>query len=64
MTQTKNKGNEKFTIEKLPQIFEGLIVEASESAKDFGQFHVFGTFFAKKNLRVFRGHVAVFFSRI
>ena len=38
----------------------GLIVEASESAKDCGQFHVFGTCL-KYFLRVFRGHVAVIF---
>ena len=34
----------------------GLIVEASESAKDCGQFHVFGTFL-QYFFESFRGHV-------
>ena len=38
----------------------GLIVEASESVNDCGQFHLFGIFLHCFFFRVFRGHIAVF----
>ena len=41
----------------------GLIVEASESVKDCGQFHLFGTFL-QYFFRVFIGHIAVFFKNL
>ena len=44
MTKTKIKANDKLTMKRDLRNFIGLIVEASESAKDCGQFHVFGTF--------------------
>ena len=43
MTKTKIKGKEKMTIEKRPQKYVGWIVKALETAKECGQFHVFGT---------------------
>ena len=44
MTKTEIEGNEKFTIKCGLRNLIGLIVEASEFAKDCGQFHVFGNF--------------------
>ena len=40
----KIKAQEKITIESILKTIVGLLVEASESVKDCGQFHVFGTF--------------------
>ena len=42
MTKTKMKAKEKLLVEKWPQIF--VRMNRLESTKDYGKFHVLGTF--------------------
>ena len=45
VTKTKMKAKEKQSVVKWPQIFDRMNHQATKSAKDCGQCHVFGIFF-------------------